>query len=215
MKTKMQNKMNRSLAILVAFLAMNVSMLAGTPLSEFKMLKSRDGIDLYYRWMRISEDIKVRQMRAVVEFNGDAQDVLELLKDENRALGWVPSAEQFRNLTPVNGAEWASYIQFAIPWPFADQDCILEFKESDGPRGETIIDFRTNPDYIGKYDGISRMKDITGSFVIRPLPNGNSVLECYFVSEKASAIPRWITEPIITGSLLNLMEALKAQLTQA
>ncbi|MCU0369852.1 MAG: hypothetical protein MUC31_00410 [Bacteroidales bacterium] len=214
MKTRMNNKMKKSLAVLVASLAIYVTAFAGTPLGEFKMLKTRNGIDLYYRWMRMSEDNKVRQMKAVVEFSGEARDVLDLLQDESRALNWVPSAEQFRNLTPVNSPEWASYIQFAIPWPFADQDCILEFKESKGPEGETILDFHTNPDYLEKYEDISRMKDITGSFVIRTLPDGRSVLECYFVSEKASVIPRWITEPIITGSILSLMEALRTQLTE-
>jgi ribosomal protein S28E/S33 len=62
-------------------------------------------------------------------------------------------------------------------------------------------------------DGISRMKDITGSFVIREQGGGHSILECYFLSEKASVIPRWITEPIITGSILNLMEAIRDELT--
>ena len=214
MKTTMNILMKKSLVVLFTCLAIYAAAFTGTPLGEFKMLKTRNGIDLYYRWMRMSENNKVRQMKAVVEFNGDALDVKDLLKDEAQATGWIPSAEQFRNLTPVNGPEWASYIRFSIPWPFADQDCILEFKESTGPDGETVIDFRTNPDYLEKYDGISRMKEISGSFVIRPLPNGNSLLECYFVSEKASVIPRWITEPIITGSLLSLMEALRDQLTE-
>jgi len=214
MKTTMNNKMKKSLVALVTFLAISVTASGGTPLGEFKMLKTRNGIDLYYRWMRMSDNNKVRQMKAVVEFNGDAQDVKELLKDEGSAAGWIPSAEEFRNLTAVNGPEWASYIRFAIPWPFADQDCILEYKESTGPGGETVIDFRTNPDYIEKYDDIGRMKDICGSFVIREQADGRSTLECYFVSEKASKLPRCITEPIVTGSLLNLMEALKARLTE-
>lgn len=212
MKTRLNITMKKSLVALVTILAISITAFAGTPLGEFKMLKTRNGIDLYYRWMRMSDNNKVRQMKAVVEFNGDAQDVMDLLKDEGSAAGWIPSAEEFRNLTTVNGPEWASYIRFAVPWPFADQDCILEFKESKGPDGETVIDFRTSPDYLEKYDGISRMKDISGSFVIREQANGHSIMECYFVSEKASKLPRCITEPIVTGSLLSLMEALKSQL---
>jgi hypothetical protein len=214
MKTKRNIKKMKSLSVLIVCLALSYSAFAGTPIGDFKMLKNRDGIDLYYRWMKMPEGKQVRQMKAVLEINGGTENILNLLKDEKLALEWIPSAEQFRNLTQVNGPEWVSYIQFAIPWPFADQDCILEYKTMVKASGETVIDFHTNPEYIGEVDGMSRMKDITGSFVIRELPDGRSILECYFLSEKASVIPRWITEPIITGSILSLMEALRDELTQ-
>ena len=99
-----------------------------------------------------------------------------------------------------------------MPWPFADQDCIIEYIIRQNTTEETLVDFRCNPDYLSPVEGISRMKDINGSFVIRELPGGKSILECYFLSEKASVIPRWITEPIITGSILGLMEALRDEL---
>ena len=213
MKTRLNTQIRKSLSALIACLALTVAVNAGTPMGDFKMLKNKNGIDLYYRWMKMSEGDKVRQMKAVLEINGTSDDILHLLTDEREALGWIPSAEQFRNLTQVSGPEWVSYIQFAIPWPFADQDCILEYKLSKNASGETVIDFRCNPEYIAEVDGISRMKDISGSIVIKPLDNGRSTVECYFLSEKASKIPRWITEPIITGSILNLMEAMRDQLT--
>jgi hypothetical protein len=214
MKTKIQTTMRKSFIVLIACLALYITASAGTPVGDFRMLKNKNGIDLYYRWMQMSDGKQVRQMKAVLEINGGTEDVFKLLKDEKLAAGWIPSAEQFRNLTRIDGPEWVSYIQFAIPWPFADQDCILEYKSRVNASGETVIDFRTNPDYIATVDGISRMKDINGSFVIRQLPNGHSILECYFLSEKASVIPRWITEPIITGSILNLMEALRTEITE-
>ena len=206
--------MKKSLTVLVTCLAIYAVAFAGTPIGEFRRLKNRNGIDLYYRWMQMSEGNKVRQMKAFLEINGSADDVLHLLKDEQQAVGWIPSAEQFRNLTEVKGPEWASYIRFSVPWPFADQDCILEYKTGVNINGETVIDFRCNPEYLATYDGVSRMKDISGSFVIREVDGSHSILECYFVSEKASVIPRWITEPIITGSILSLMEAIRTELTE-
>jgi hypothetical protein len=214
MKTIKNNQISKLLAVMLASLAFSISTFAGTPIGDFRMLKNRNGIDLYYRWMQMEENNKVRQMKAVVEINGGTEDVLRLLKDEEQALGWIPSAEQFRHLAVVSDNEWVSYIQFAVPWPFADQDCILEYRTCVNPAGETVIDFRCNPEYIGTVDGISRMKDITGSFVIREQAGGHSILECFFLSEKASVIPRWITEPIITGSILGLMEAMRDELTE-
>lgn len=214
MKTRINYQIKRSLAVILTFLALGMTSYAASPEGEFKILKKRNGIDLFYRWMQMPEGKKVRQMKAVLEVNGSTEDLLHLLKDENSALNWIPSAEQFRNLTQVNGPEWVSYIQFAIPWPFADQDCILEYSYYQNEEGETVIDFNCNPEYIAEIDGFSRMKDINGSFVIHPLPNGNSLLDCYFLSRKASVIPRFITEPIITGNILNLMESLRGELTK-
>ena len=214
MKTQLKNQIKKSLTVILTCLVLGFPVYAASPKSEFKILKNRNGIDLYYRWMQMPEGKKVRQMKAVLEINGSTEDVLTLLKDENRALNWITSAEQFQNLTQVTGTEWVSYIQFSIPWPFADQDLILEYAYYQNADGENVIDFNGNPEYIGTVDGINRMKDITGSFVIRPLSNGNSILECYFLSKKASVIPRWITEPIITGSILNLMEGLRKELNE-
>jgi hypothetical protein len=212
MKTTMKDQIKRGLPVLMTILALSFSAWTNSPEEGFKMLKQKNGIDLYYRWMTMPEGNEVRQMKAVLEINGSTDDVLSLLKDERRALDWIPSAEQFKNLTAVSGPEWASYIQFSIPWPFADQDCIVEYTIKEYTPEETKIDFWTNPDYISPVDGISRMKDIVGTFVIRPLSNGHSQLECYFLSKKASKIPRWITEPIITGSILSLMESLRDEL---
>ena len=214
MKRIIYQMVTRSLAAGITCLILCSSARATNPEGDFYLLKQRDGIDLYYRWMTMPEGNEVRQMKAVLEINGSTEDLLSLLKDERRALDWIPSAEQFRNLTQVNGPEWASYIQFATPWPFADQDCILEYSIKKHTPAETRIDFFSNPDYLSRVEGISRMKDIVGSFVIRPLPNGHSVLECYFLSKKAAKIPRWITEPIITGSILGLVEGIRNELTE-
>lgn len=214
MKTTSILMVNRILVAGMISLIISSITWAATPEEDFQILKQRNGIDLYYRWLTMPEGNRVRQMKAVLEVNGSTEDLLNLLKDERHALNWIPSAEQFRNLTQISGPEWISYIQFSVPWPFADQDCIVEYKVRNHTPAETWIDFRSNPDYLRPVEGISRMKDIVGSFVIRPLPNGHSVLECYFLSTKASKIPRWITEPIITSSLLSLVEAIRNELTE-
>lgn len=214
MKTKINNMIKKSLPVIFACWALGISAYAASPEGDFRILKNRNGIDLFYRWMQMPDGNKVRQMKAVLEIKGGTEEVLGLLKDEKRALNWITSAEQFRNLTQVSGADWVSYIQFAVPWPFANQDCILEYATKENAAGETVINFQCNPQYISPVEGVSRMNDINGFFVIRPLSNGHSTLECYFLSKKASVIPRWITDPIITGSILSLMEALRNELTE-
>jgi hypothetical protein len=212
MKTRIQNQVKLFAAILSLSFLPSLYTLAENPEGSFQFLKEKNGIDLYYRWLTMPEGNQVRQMKAVLEFNGTAEDVLYLLKDENKALSWIPSAEQFRNLTQISGPDWRSYIQFSVPWPFADQDCILEYTTRKDKDGSTVITFRTDEDYLSPVDGMGRMKDIVGSFVIHSRPDGKCTLECYFLSTKASKIPKWITEPIVTGSLLSLVEALRNEL---
>ena len=213
MKTQIKNLAKAGAALLLAAMLNLPATKAENPGPEFEFLKERDGIDLFYRWMEMPEGKSVRQMKAVLEINACAKDVLNLLKDESRALDWIPSAEQFRHLTATSGDEWASYIQFAIPWPFADQDCILAYAAHWETDGSLVIDFECKPEFADPVDGITRMKDIVGSFVIRPGENGRCVMECYFLSKKASKIPRWITEPIITGNILNLVGAIREELS--
>jgi len=187
MKTKIFHLIKRNAPILMAFLTLSFSASTAPPESDFQILKKRNGINLYYRWMQMPDGNKVRQMKAVLEINAETEELISLLKDENRAMNWVPGAEQYQNLKVVSGTEWVSYIQFSIPWPLADQDCILEFTSGQNNEGETVIDFHCNEEYISPVEGIKRMKDIDGSFVIRPLSDGSITLECYYETEELSA----------------------------
>ena len=213
MKTKIKKLVKTGTTLLLATLAIATVSNAENPSSEIEFLKERNGIDLYYRWIAMPEGKPVRQMKAVLEIDACANDVMSLLKDQSRALDWIPSAEQFRHLTATSGNEWASYIQFSIPWPFADQDCILAYAARWDDDSSLVIDFECRPEYIDPVDGITRMKDIVGSFVIRQAGKGHCIMECYFLSKKASRIPRWVTEPIVTGNILNLVEALRQELS--
>ncbi len=188
---------------------------AATPEGDFRILKSRKGIDLYYRWMAMPDGNRVRQMKAVLEVEGTPSEVMSLLKDEQKAVRWISGAEAYENLTQAGGSDWFSYLLLSVPWPLSDQDAILEYHSYANERGETVVDFACRPDYLDPVDGVSRMKDITGSFVIRPLPGGKCILECYFLSHKRSVIPVWLTDPIITGNIISLMESLREELKEA
>ncbi|HSG67099.1 MAG TPA: hypothetical protein VK994_00235, partial [Bacteroidales bacterium] len=198
--------------VAIAVLLLTIS--AGMPENDFRILKSRNGIDLYYRWMDMPGGNRVRQMKAVLNVDANTEDVITLLKDEERALHWISSAEKFQHLDTASLDEWVSYIQFSVPWPLADQDCILEFTRKVKANGEVLVEFKCNPGYITEVDGMKRMTDINGCFVLKPCDKGDCILECYFLSSKASVIPRWITEPIITGNILNMMEALRDELNE-
>ena len=213
MKTQIKKMARTGAALLFAAMLSIPASKAENPNPEFEFLKQRDGIDLYYRWMEMPGGKSVRQMKAVLELDGCANDVLNLLKDESRALDWIPSAEQFRHLTTTDGTEWASYIQFSVPWPFADQDCIMAYSAHWEADSSLVIDFECKPEFIDPVDGITRMKDIVGSFVIKPGEKGRCAMECYFLSKKASRIPKWITEPIVTGNILNLVNAIRVELS--
>jgi hypothetical protein len=213
MKTRISTRIKGSMAALFLLIAFCFSTSAHSPEGDFHILKSRNGIDLYYRWMEMPDGNRVRQMKAVLTVNTGTDEVVTLLKDEKKALNWVSSAEQFRHLDVTSPSEWVTYIQFSVPWPLADQDCILEFASHMNDSGDLVIDFTCNPEYIRTVDGIKRMNDINGSFVLKPCTDGTCVLECYFLSKKASVIPRWITEPIITGNIISMLEAMRDELT--
>jgi hypothetical protein len=213
MKTRILSQTTRCITALTLIFALSFSAFPKSPESEFKILKTRDGIDLYYRWVRMPDGNKVRQMKAVLAISANTEEVITLLKDESRALNWVSGAEQFKHLNQSSLSEWVTYIQFSVPWPLADQDCILEFTSVRKKSGETVVKFKCNPDYANSVEGVKRMKDINGKFVIKPHADGTCTMECYFLSEKRSVIPRWITEPIITGNILNMLEAMRDELT--
>lgn len=176
----------------------------------YKLVRSDKDIRIYTRWIPVDNIRSTRQLKAVFEVDAPMKKVVQVLQDESTYLSWMGAVKTFRRLKTLNQNDWYCYIQFSVPWPLNNQDCILryELKELLGDSG-TMITFKGVPGFMKEQEGIERISHMEGAWHLTQSPNGQTHVEYYVYSKQPPKFPTWITDPIIQKNLIKTMSRLR------
>jgi hypothetical protein len=148
----------------------------------------------------------------MVEFSVDTdmEDVIHLLSDENACSEWMLSTEKYYRIRTVSEMVWYCYVQFSIPWPLKNQDCILKYEVCTSPdSSKRVIRVSGVPDYLGEQDGVERISHIEITWVVMQKKPGTSMVQYIVFSEQPPKFPTWLTDPIIQKNTIKTMKALQ------
>jgi hypothetical protein len=178
--------------------------------TKFTLVRSDNNISIYTRWIPVTETRSTRQLKAEFEIDCPAEKVISVLRDEKSYTKWMKATKTYYRLKTVNENQWYSYVQFSIPWPLNNQDCILKYEVQDSTEPmKTEIRLVGEPDFLQQYDGVERISHMEGSWVITQIGAGKSHVEYFVYSKQAPKFPTWITDPLIQKNLLKTMNAFK------
>ena len=178
--------------------------------AKFNLVRSDDNISIYTRWIPVTETRSTRQLKAEFVIDCPAEKVVSVLRDEKSYTKWMKATKTYYRLKTINENQWYSYVQFSIPWPLNNQDCILKYEvhECTDP-SKTEITLAGEPDFLQTYEGVERISHMEGSWVITKIGAGKSRVEYLVYSKQAPKFPTWITDPLIQKNLLKTMNALR------
>lgn len=173
-----------------------------SPESEFVLVKKSGGITLYEKWNTGPNNEKSREIKAVFEVRATIDEIRSLLHHEPSGTRWNKNSQEYK-ITPEK-ENWICYIEYDLPWPVSNQDCVLKFIETQ--TSERVI-FQFNSVEHATYplkSGVSRIEGVRGKWVLTNIHDKVQVE--YFISSKPNkSLPRWITDPIIRGNLIKGM----------
>ncbi len=178
--------------------------------AKFTLVRSDEYISIYTRWIPVTETRSTRQLKAEFVIDCPAEKVVSVLRDEKSYTKWMKATKTYYRLKTVNENQWYSYVQFSIPWPLNNQDCILKYEvqESADP-SKTEITIAGEPGFLQTYEGVERISHMEGSWVITQIGPGKSHVEYLVYSKQAPKFPTWITDPLIQKNLLKTMNAFR------
>lgn len=182
---------------------------AGT--TGYELVKKQGQVALYERWLEVEPGRQARELKAEFIAPASPQALLELLRDESKALAWMRHAGACRILED-NDDGWLAYVRYDLPWPVSDQDCLLRY-ELHKNGGSAKLGFRSASD--GKAPprrGVKRMAGVSGAWLLEPVAGGRSKVSYTVITTERPSLPRWITDPIVQGNLLDTMNAFLGQL---
>ena len=178
--------------------------------TKFTLVRSDNNISIYTRWIPVTESRSTRQLKAEFVIDCPPENIISVLRDEKSYTKWMKATNTYYRLKTVNENQWYSYVQFSIPWPLNNQDCILRYEVQDSTEPmKTEIRLVGEPDFLQHYDGVERISHMEGSWVITQIGSRKSHVQYLVYSNQAPKFPTWITDPLIQKNLLKTMNALR------
>lgn len=178
---------------------------------EFEMVKNVSGIRISTRWVPVTKDRSARQVKAEYIVNGSVSQILAVLNDDDLFVKWMKGTKEYRRLKTVNSNMWYSYIQFSLPWPLRNQDCIIKYEiEEDKEGGKTVVHLKGVPAFLKAFDGVKRINHMEGSWSFTKLGNNKVSVEYIIFSNEKSKFPKWVTDPIIQNNMVETMDAFRS-----
>jgi len=179
---------------------------------EFKLVKDVSDIRISTRWIPVTKNRSARQIKAECIINGPISKILFVLSDDPSFVEWMKSVKDYYRIKTVTPNKWYSYIQFGLPWPLRNQDCIIKYEITENEEeGITVVLVKGMPAILKTFDGVDRIPHMEGSWRLTDLGNNKVAVEYKMYSNQKSKFPRWVTDPIIQNSMVETMDAFRSK----
>ncbi len=175
-------------------------------LSFWETARSSDKVQLQYRWIRVGDTLKTREVKISFQVQARQEDIIHAIRNANKISKWNQGIDYCRTY-PSTEKSWVLYTRFNIPKPFTNQDLVAQYTVSNYPN-VLVIDVSAKPNYLTSYAGTARLKDYQGQWLIKKVNDTTCMVNFISVSFKKPVLPRCIQDPIIQHILLNSFESL-------
>jgi hypothetical protein len=175
--------------------------------ANFVLVKEDNGIAIYERWYEVRPDLQAREIKATFRANAQPHAAVALLRNESKGRMWNKNTESYRILHQDDNI-WFGYIQYDLPWPVSNQDCVLQY--SQNLRGNSLhIEFKeTDHPAFPIQKRIHRIPQINGRWIFTEGEQGISV-EYYITTTPSATLPTWLTDPIIRNNLIETLQVFR------
>lgn len=199
------------IAIMCSFSCISVAAMGnnGNPdTANFVLVKKNNGISLYERWYSINDSQQAREIKATFTIKTDPYAAVALIKDESRGRQWNKNTESYKVLSQ-NDNIWFGYIQYDLPWPVSNQDCVLRYNQNYFGNAVHVEFKNTDHPSFPIRKKIQRIPEINGRWIFTKTDNGVAV-EYYISTTPSNTLPAWVTDPIIRNNLIETLEVFRS-----
>ena len=171
----------------------------------YQFLKKVKEIELYEKWYKVSNNQKAREVKAAYTIHVNIETAAALIEDEKKAMQWNKGSRLYR-IIPMDDNSWISYIQYDLPWPLDNQDCVLQYNAYYLAFNIIVIDFKSvDHEIFPTLKNVSRLDKVKGRWTFKETSDGTRV-EYLITTTPSATLPRWVTDPIVRNNLIETMD---------
>jgi hypothetical protein len=178
--------------------------------SDWKFRTEKDGIKIY---TSIVPDSKVKAIKVECNYNATASQLVALLMDVNTAPEWVYHTKSCVLIKQVSPSELYYYSEVDLPWPAANRDFVAHLTVTQNPYTKVVdIDGPAVAGFVPIREGIVRVTDSHGKWVITPSGPNQIRVEYTIHVDPGGALPSWLVNMFATEGPLKIFKNIKWQL---
>ncbi len=202
--------MKGSLLIVIIQLLLFSSVLNGQDDSEWKLVKSVDGIKAY---IQKQPDTKVRRVKVETLTKASLSNLVSIVKNAEHHKDWVFFNKSACVIDKKSDYCWKYYAHTDSPWPVCDRDFITDvFLSQDSIDYSVKIVSIGLPDFIPEKEDCIRVRTIYSQWTFNPIGNGMVHITLEMAADLGGKIPIWLMNLALTKGPLETMEGLLDEL---
>jgi len=175
-------------------------------LSQWETARKSETVELQYRWVRLGDTLKTRELRALFNVGAPVAEIVKSLNTESDYQNWSVGVKRCQKIDQ-SGNSWIMYSLFDIPRPFKQQDLITKYTVEQ-TRNETLIKMEAMPEYLPHIKGVERMNNYSGYWLLEDIGRNKTMVKFHSTSFTKPVFPRFIQDPILQQMLINSFETL-------
>lgn len=198
-------KKTASLLILFSLLISNTSWAQ----DDWKLEKNEDNVKVY---TRTSESSNFKDSKALAEFSGSLQNVIDLLMNVETHKTWMDRVEESEMLKKISDSEYIAYYQIKAPWPVSNRDVVSNYKLSRLGQNKVKFTVKGKPNYIPEKDNLIRIKESESSWEIEEIEKGKIKIKLISKSDPGGNVPAWLANSAASENPFKTLLGLKSKI---
>ncbi|MBK7475494.1 MAG: START domain-containing protein [Haliscomenobacter sp.] len=156
--------------------------------TTWKLKKSSDGIEVYYRSVPESP---INELRIKTSIRASMPALLSVMRDFSRYPQWIYQCTEASRIEKVNEREFVYYGVIDFPWPLADRDFVARSRITQNPEtGVVHIEVKGIPGYKPLVKDRVRIPVMQYQWTLTP-GNGVLTVDYQLRSDPGGSLPAW------------------------
>ncbi len=197
--------MKHTLFYLIAFLV-SFSALAQ---ESWELRKNSNGIKIYTQDYPNS---KFKEYKAQMTLKTSLQTVKSVILDAENLKNWNYKTSKSSLIKKIDDNNYIFYLYNDMPWPVMNRDHISDVIVTYPNEKSILITITPNNDVLPKYDGVVRITNFKGYWLLEETDNGVRITNQLF-GDPEGGVPSWLVNSKLIKSpftaFSNLKELLK------
>ncbi|AOM80261.1 START domain-containing protein [Pedobacter steynii] len=176
---------------------------------NWKLSVEKDGIKIYTSALQGS---RIKAVKAECRIKATNSQVVALLMDVASAKDWVYHTKSCSLIKKVSASELFYYSEISLPWPLQNRDFVAHLTVSQNRDTKVVtIDGPAVRGHVPEKEGIVRIMDSKGKWVISPSGTDHVSIEYTIHVDPGGTLPPWLINMFASEGPLRIIKNLGLQ----
>ncbi|MBL4677283.1 MAG: lipid-binding protein [Mucilaginibacter sp.] len=192
------------------FLTLSLFAVSTFAQTDWVLKSNTNGIKVYAGSVANS---KFKAIRVECIYNATPAQITAVLLDVSTCTEWVYHTKSIKLLKQPAVNEVYYYSEVSLPWPASNRDFTAHLTATQDAETKVVtVDGPAVNGLVPVKDGIVRVTESAGKWIITPLEGGRSKVEYTLHVNPAGALPAWLVNMFATEGPTKSFEGLRSQL---